>query len=80
MKATISISLENLSDFIRRRRKDLGLTQKQLGDLLGIDQRSVSALEKKPQSISAGRLFALMEALQIRLEASEVVGEKDLAH
>ncbi|MDX1668477.1 MAG: helix-turn-helix transcriptional regulator [Limnobacter sp.] len=76
MNTPVTISLENLSEFIRLRRRDLGLTQKQLGDVLGIDQRTVSALEKRPQSISVGRYFALMEALQIRITAQEIGRKK----
>lgn len=67
MKTPVAIDIENLSHFIRIRRRELGLTQKQLGEQLGIDQRTVSALEKNPGSVSVGRYFALMEALNVRM-------------
>jgi HTH-type transcriptional regulator / antitoxin HipB len=67
MKTPVAIDIENLSHFIRIRRRELGLTQKQLGEQLGIDQRTVSALEKNPGSVSVGRYFALMDALNVRM-------------
>lgn len=62
-----TIKLQDLPAVLRVRRRELGLTQKELGDLLGIDQRTVSALEKNPSSVSVSRLFAVMEALQLNL-------------
>ncbi|NJM32287.1 MAG: hypothetical protein HC848_04725 [Limnobacter sp.] len=40
-----------------------------MGEILGIDQRTVSALEKKPESISVQRLFLVLNALGIVLYA-----------
>ena len=57
----------DLTALIRQRRRELGLTQRQLGDLLGIDQRTISSLEKTPNSISVHRFFAVLEALLIEL-------------
>lgn len=59
------ILLEDLTGLLRHRRRELGLTQKQMGQMLGIDQRTVSSLEKNPGSISVKRLFVVMEALQV---------------
>lgn len=64
------VSLNNVTALIRMRRRELCLTQKQLGEKLGIDQRTVSSLEKNPGSISVNRLFAVLEALQINLYSS----------
>ena len=64
------VGLNDVTSLIRSRRREMGLTQKQLGDLLGIDQRTVSSLEKYPGSISVHRLFAVLGALQVGLYAS----------
>jgi HTH-type transcriptional regulator/antitoxin HipB len=64
------LNLNEVTILIRSRRRELGFTQKQLGEKLGIDQRTVSALEKNPGSISATRLFAVLEALQIGMYSS----------
>lgn len=61
------IQLADLSTLIRIRRRELGMTQKELGVLLGIDQRTVSSLEKNPSSISVNRLFAVLDALSLTL-------------
>jgi HTH-type transcriptional regulator/antitoxin HipB len=62
--------LADVSGLIRHRRRSLGLTQKQLGEKLGIDQRTVSSLEKNPGSISAARFFAVIAALELDLYTS----------
>jgi HTH-type transcriptional regulator / antitoxin HipB len=62
--------LEELSGIIRHRRRALGLTQKELGERLGIDQRTVSSLEKNPGSVSAARFFAVIAALELDLYTS----------
>ncbi|WP_370264184.1 helix-turn-helix domain-containing protein [Limnobacter sp.] len=64
------LHISEVTHLLRTRRRELGLTQKQLGELLGIDQRTVSSLEKNPGSISANRLFNVLSALQITLYAS----------
>lgn len=63
-------ALHDISGLIRQRRRELGLTQKQLGDKLGIDQRTVSSLEKRPGSISVKRLFAVLSALHLEVYLS----------
>lgn len=67
MKSPVNIDLESLPRIIRVRRRELGLTQRELGQLLGIDQRTVSALEKNPHSISVSRFFAVLDALEIKV-------------
>lgn len=64
--------LRGLTGLIRLKRHELGLTQKQLGEKLGIDQRTVSALEKNPASISVARLFAVLEALELQVFTSNL--------
>ena len=64
------VNLNDVTVVIRTRRRELGLTQKQLGEKLGIDQRTVSSLEKNPGSISVNRLFAVLDALQVGLYSS----------
>lgn len=64
------VNLSDVTVLIRTRRRELGLTQKQLGEKLGIDQRTVSSLEKNPGSISVNRLFAVLDSLQVGLYSS----------
>lgn len=69
-------ALPDVSGLIRHRRRELGLTQRQLGDRLGIDQRTVSSLEKKPGSVSVNRLFAVFDALQLNLYVSDDIRDE----
>ncbi len=69
------IDLRDLTGVIRMKRRELGLTQKELGARLGIDQRTVSALEKNPGSISSARLFAVLGALELQLYAANIQEE-----
>ncbi|HEX4880584.1 MAG TPA: helix-turn-helix transcriptional regulator [Limnobacter sp.] len=64
------LQISEVTTLLRNRRRELGLTQKQLGEMLGIDQRTVSSLEKNPGSISVNRLFNVLSALQITLYSS----------
>jgi HTH-type transcriptional regulator/antitoxin HipB len=64
------VNLNEVTVLIRTRRRELGLTQKQLGEKLGIDQRTVSSLEKNPGSISVNRFFAVLDALQVNVFSS----------
>ena len=64
------VNLSDVTVLIRTRRRELGLTQKQLGERLGIDQRTVSSLENPPGPISVNRLFAVLDALQVSMYSS----------
>ncbi|HEX4917623.1 MAG TPA: helix-turn-helix domain-containing protein [Limnobacter sp.] len=70
------LQISEVTTLLRTRRRELGLTQKQLGELLGIDQRTVSSLEKNPGSISVNRLFHVLSALQITLYSSSDVRDE----
>ncbi len=53
---------------IRRRRAQLGLTQKQLADRLGVSQQQVAKLEDPDTNSSLGSIEKIMHALGVRLE------------
>jgi len=48
-------------------RKAKGLTQKQLGEKLGVPQSRISYIEKHPTSISVGLLMQMADALGVRV-------------
>jgi len=58
-----------LADDVRRRRRELGLTQPQLADLAGVSERFVRALEAGKQSVQLDRVQAVLEALGLELRA-----------
>ncbi|SDL14601.1 type II toxin-antitoxin system Y4mF family antitoxin [Tessaracoccus oleiagri] len=58
-----------LAHDVRRRRRELGLTQPQLADLAGVSERFVRALEAGKQSVQLDRVQAVLEALGLELRA-----------
>lgn len=59
---------------VRERRKQLGLTQGQLGDRLGVSGQAVSNWERSVEPIPEARFRDLAEALE--MSVSQIVGEK----
>lgn len=52
---------------IRRERRARGLTQAQLGDLIGRRQATISKLEKGDAGIQLGTLFDVLAALNLEV-------------
>lgn len=65
---------------LRRRRRLMGLTQQQLGDSVGIRFQQIQKYECGANRISAARLWALAEALEVPVgyfyEGLSEVGER----
>lgn len=56
-----------LGRHLKSLRKSRGLTQAQLGALLGVGQVRVAAIEKNPASVSFDQLLRLLAALNAQL-------------
>jgi len=56
-----------LADHLRSFRKARGLTQAQLGRLVGIDQTRVARIEQNPDRVSVHTLLQLLAALRVRV-------------
>lgn len=56
-----------LSDHLRSLRKSRGLTQADLGELVGLDQTRIAKIERDPRLVSVGQLMQLLAALRVRL-------------
>ena len=54
-----------------QKRKQLGLTQSQLGELVGLRQKSISAFENKPEHTQLETLFRILAALQLDIEIAD---------
>jgi HTH-type transcriptional regulator/antitoxin HipB len=70
MKQTIS-TMTQVLDIVRARRRTLKLTQSQLAEKLGVTQTYVSDLENGRRSMSAERLLALLNVLNLELLAQD---------
>jgi HTH-type transcriptional regulator / antitoxin HipB len=56
-----------LSSHLRALRKAKGLSQAQLGALLGLDQTRIARIERNPAVVSIDQLFRVLSALGVRL-------------
>lgn len=59
-----------LATHLRALRKAKGLSQAQLGELLGTDQTRIAKIERNPTSISVDQLLKILTALGVRLVLS----------
>ena len=68
---TLAVTPQILADALRIRRKNLGYTQAQVASIVGLNPKSVSNIENKPQTVSIETLFKLLAALGLELTVSE---------
>lgn len=59
---------EDLGERIVSRRKELGMTQTELGDLIGVTQQVIASYETARRQIPTWRVTELAKALDIPLE------------
>ncbi|AHE67536.1 helix-turn-helix domain-containing protein [Legionella oakridgensis] len=57
-----------LAMLIRSRRKKLKLTQKEVSDLVGLKQKTISAIENNPENIKISTLFRVLAALETNIK------------
>ena len=70
-----------LADHLCSFRKARGLTQAQLGRMLGIDQSRITRIERNPERVSVQTLLRLLTKLRVRLlleplDPSKAPGER----
>jgi transcriptional regulator with XRE-family HTH domain len=70
---------QQLADHLRSFRRSRGLTQAELGRLVGLDQTRVAKIERDPRVVSLGQLMKLLAVLEVRilLEPTESEGRAD---
>ncbi|MCK7460187.1 helix-turn-helix domain-containing protein [Idiomarina aminovorans] len=56
-----------LSNYLRDERKNRGLSQAKVGDLVGLRQGTVSKFESMPEKMQLDTLFRLLSALELEL-------------
>lgn len=59
-----------LSDHLRALRKAKGLSQKQLGELVGVNQARIAKIENNATSISVDQLLKILATLGVRMVLS----------
>ena len=63
----LATSAEQLGQVLKGVRKDLGLTQEQTGQKIGIHQKEISKMENGMSRTNVERLFRLLSALELEL-------------
>jgi HTH-type transcriptional regulator / antitoxin HipB len=61
-------STEALAEFARDYRSRKKLSQTELGNKVGLPQKTVSSFENKPESTKLGTFFKLLSALNLELQ------------
>lgn len=79
MKPLILQTPGQLTSHLRSFRKARGLTQVQLGQLVGLDQTRVAKIERDPSRVSVGQLLQLLAVLNVRV-LLEQAGNGDKSH
>lgn len=67
MKPLLLQTPAQLSAHLRSLRKARGLTQAELGALMGLDQTRIAKIERDPRLVSLGQLLKLLSALRVRI-------------
>jgi len=62
-------SPKELAILVASRRKQLGLTQVEVADQVGLKQKTISAFENKPEKAMLETAFLILSALHLNLEA-----------
>ena len=63
----LATSADQLGQILKGVRKDLGLTQEQLGRKVGLHQKEISKMENGMSRTSVDGLFRLLSALEFEL-------------
>lgn len=64
-------TMDVLAEAIRDRRTSRKLSQEQVGQLVGIKQTTVSALENRPEKSKVETLFKVLSALGLELHVTD---------
>lgn len=71
MQGTAIRSLQDISDLVRRRRREMGLSQKEFADRAGVETKQISRIETGANEPKASTLLAIIAALGLDLRAVE---------
>ena len=58
---------DQLPAYLRSLRKSRGLTQRELGNMLGVSAARIAAIEHRPSAVSVGQILDLLHLLGARL-------------
>ncbi len=62
------LKVKVMGDMIKAVRKERGLTQQELGDLIGVQKAQISRLEHNTKNITVGTILKVFNALQAEIK------------
>ncbi|WP_131782834.1 helix-turn-helix domain-containing protein [Legionella gresilensis] len=68
-------SPRELAIFIKNQRKKLKLSQQEVANLVGLKQKTISAIENDSENIKLSTLFRILSALEVDIK---FIAKKDL--
>jgi len=67
-KFEFELKLDILGDMIKKARKDQHLTQKQLGELIGVQKAQISKIETNAKDVRFSTIMRVFEALKAKVK------------
>ena len=61
------VSVLDVGDIVRARRRELGITQAQLAQFCGTGNRFISELERGKQTLEMGKVLLVLRKLEINI-------------
>ena len=72
------LSMELVSQMIKKVRQDRNLTQEQLGKLVGVQKAQISKLESSANSATLDTIIKVFKALQAKIQFTVTIDQKML--
>lgn len=72
------LSMEMVSQMIKKVRQDRNLTQEQLGKLVGVQKAQISKLESSANSATLDTIIKVFKALQAKIQFTVTIDQKML--
>lgn len=69
-KFEFNLQMEIIGEMIKRARKNKGLTQEELGKMIGVQKAQISKLEKSAKNVTIDTIIKVFDALDTKVKLS----------
>jgi DNA-binding XRE family transcriptional regulator len=73
------LKMEILGDLIKKTRKERNMTQKELGQLIGVNKSEISKLEKNSRNMTIGTVIKIFHALKTNIKLKIEMENQELS-
>ena len=77
-KFEFNLEMEIIGEMIKRARKNKGLTQEELGKLIGVQKAQISKLEKSAKNVTIETIIKVFDAVDTKVKFSFDMPKKKL--